>query len=93
MAVDFELLILNIVKPLVTNPLDVVVKVNEDEEITSIQILVHADDLGRVIGRGGNTANAIRTICYAGAAKENKRVNITIEENVWDRFNNNDTWH
>lgn len=82
MAVDFELLILNIVKPLVTNPLDVVVKVEEEEEHTEIQILVHADDLGRVIGRGGRTASAIRTICYAGAAKENKRINVVIEENV-----------
>lgn len=82
MAVDFELLILNIIKPLVTNPEDVVVKIEEDEENTKIEVLVHADDLGRVIGRGGKTASAIRTICYAGAAKDNKRVNITIDQNV-----------
>lgn len=80
MAVDFLMLVTNIVKPLVTNPDDVVVKIlDENSESVSIQILVHNDDLGRVIGRGGRTASAIRTILYAGAAKENKRVDVNID--------------
>jgi len=80
MAVNFEMLIKNIIKPLVMNPDDVVVKIlDEDDKNITIQVIVHSDDLGRVIGRGGRIASAIRTIVYAGAAKENKRVQIDID--------------
>lgn len=80
MAVNFENLIKSIITPLVTNPGDVVVKtLSEDNENISIQVIVHSDDLGRVIGKGGRIASAIRTIVYAGAAKENKRVQIDID--------------
>lgn len=80
MAVDFENLLLNMIKPLVTNPDDVVVKIlSQDSENVSIQVLVNDSDLGRVIGKGGRIATAIRTICYAGAAKENVRVQIDID--------------
>lgn len=80
MAVNFENLLRSIITPLVTNPEDVVVKIlSEDEETISIQVIVHGDDLGRVIGKGGRIASAIRTIVYAGAAKENKRVHIDID--------------
>jgi len=80
MAVNFEMLIKNIIKPLVMNPDDVVVKIlDEDDKNVTIQVIVHSDDLGRVIGRGGRIASAIRTIVYAGAAKEGKRVQIDID--------------
>ncbi|HKL95184.1 MAG TPA: KH domain-containing protein [Haploplasma sp.] len=80
MAVNFESLIKNMIQPLVTNPSDVVVKIlSEDSETISIQVLVNSEDLGRVIGKGGRIASAIRTICYAGAAKENKRLQIDID--------------
>ena len=80
MAVNFEMLIKNIIKPLVMNPDDVVVKIlDEDDKNVTIQVIVHSDDLGRVIGRGGRIASAIRTIVYAGAAKENKRVQMDID--------------
>ncbi|VEU81200.1 KH domain-containing protein [Haploplasma axanthum] len=80
MAVNFENLLKSIIKPLVTNPDDVVVKIlSEDSETVSISVIVHSDDLGRVIGKGGRIASAIRTIVYAGAAKENKRVQIDID--------------
>lgn len=80
MAVNFESLIRNIVTPLVLNPEDVVVKTiaDESDEIT-IQILVNEEDLGRVIGKGGRIASAIRTIVYAGASKEGKHVRIDID--------------
>lgn len=80
MAVNFENLLKSIIQPLVTNPDDVVVKIlSEDDENVSIQVIVHSNDLGRVIGKGGRIAGAIRTIVYAGAAKENKRVQIDID--------------
>lgn len=80
MAVNFEKLLKNMIQPLVTNPNDVVVKIlSEDSETVSIQVIVHSDDLGRVIGKGGRIASAIRTIAYAGASKENKRLQIDID--------------
>jgi uncharacterized protein len=80
MAVDFEKLIKNMIMPLVVNPDDVLVKIiADDQETITIQLLVNEADLGRVIGKGGKIANAMRTIVYAGASKEGKRVQIDID--------------
>jgi len=66
--------------PLVIHPEDLLVKkFSEDDELITIQILVNKEDLGRVIGKGGRIANAIRTIAYAAASKINKRVKIDID--------------
>lgn len=80
MAVDFEKLIKSIVTPLVMHPEDVLVKTIaiENDEIT-IQVLVNEADIGRVIGKGGKIASAIRTIVYAGATKEGKYIRIDID--------------
>ncbi|MDO9630047.1 MAG: KH domain-containing protein [Acholeplasmataceae bacterium] len=80
MAVDFEKLIKNMIMPLVVNPDDVLVKIlSTDDETITIQLLVNEADLGRVIGKGGKIASAMRTIVYAGASKEGKRVQIDID--------------
>jgi uncharacterized protein len=80
MAVDFEKLIRNMIVPLVVNPDDVLVKIiSNDQDVITIQLLVNEEDLGRVIGKGGRLANAMRTIVYAGASKEGKRVQIDID--------------
>lgn len=80
MAVDFEKLIKNMIMPLVVNPDDVLVKILfNDENSVNIQLLVNEADLGRVIGKGGKIASAMRTIVYAGASKEGKRVQIDID--------------
>lgn len=80
MAVDFAKLIKQIVTPLVVSPDDVSVKVlSEDDQIIHIQLLVNELDLGRVIGKGGKIATAIRTIVYAGASKVGKRVHLDID--------------
>ncbi|BCR36554.1 KH domain-containing protein [Mariniplasma anaerobium] len=80
MAVDFEKLIKNMILPLVVNPDDVMVKIlSTDDTTITIQLMVNEADLGRVIGKGGKIANAMRTIVYAGASKENKRVHIDID--------------
>ncbi|MFA6377805.1 MAG: KH domain-containing protein [Acholeplasmataceae bacterium] len=80
MAVDFEKLIKNMIVPLVVNPDDVLVKIiSNDQDAITIQLLVNEADLGRVIGKGGKIASAMRTIVYAGASKEGKRVQIDID--------------
>ena len=80
MAVDFEKLIKNMIMPLVVNPDDVMVKIlSTDDNTITIQLMVNEADLGRVIGKGGKIASAMRTIVYAGASKENKRVHIDID--------------
>lgn len=80
MAINFEELIKSMVAPLVVNPNDVVVKkLDEDEELLTLQVLVNKEDLGRVIGKNGKIAQAIRTIAYAGASKEGKKIKIDID--------------
>ena len=80
MAVDFEKLVLDLVTPLGIHPEDLLVKkFSEDETSITIQVLVNQEDLGRVIGRGGRIANAIRTIAYAAASKIGKKINIDID--------------
>ncbi len=71
-----------IVKSLVVNKDDVSVKEFEsDEENTVlIQVLVNSEDMGRVIGKGGKLANAVRTLVQASSyIKDNKKVRINID--------------
>ncbi|MDD3957299.1 MAG: KH domain-containing protein [Candidatus Izemoplasmatales bacterium] len=80
MAVNFEKLILDLVTPLVVHPEDLLVKkFSEDEAQITVQVLVNQEDLGRVIGKGGKIANAVRTIAYAAASRIGKRINIDID--------------
>ncbi len=71
-----------LVKNLVSDPDSVTVKEfpSENEDEIVIEVLVSSDDIGRVIGKGGKTANAIRTLVQASSfLKDNKRVKINIE--------------
>ncbi len=80
MSVNYEKLIKDLVKPLVVNPDDLSVeKFSEDEGMLTIQIMVNQEDLGRVIGKNGRIANAIRTIAYASASREGKKITINID--------------
>lgn len=80
MAVNYEELIKALVTPLVVYEDDLVVKkFSEENNMLTIQILVNKEDLGRVIGRNGKIVNAIRTISYASASKEGKRITINID--------------
>ena len=69
MAINYEELIKNIVLPLVINPDDVVVEKFAEEGLLSFSVKVNKADLGRVIGKNGKIANAIRTIAYAGTVQ------------------------
>ena len=50
----------------------------EDDGTVVLELSVHEDDYGRVIGRGGRTANALRTLVKAAAVREHKRVLVDI---------------
>ena len=71
-----------IAKALVDNPNEVVVTETEKDGETVIELKVAPSDMGKVIGRKGRIANAIRTVVKAGALKENKKVAVDILEEV-----------
>jgi len=50
----------------------------EDDGTVVLELSVGDDDYGRIIGRGGRTANALRTVIKAAAVKEHRRVLIDI---------------
>ena len=70
-----------IVKSLVDNPDDVNINETAGESIIILEISVSADDVGKVIGKEGRIANAIRTIVKAAAAKSDKKVTVEILTN------------
>ena len=72
-----------IVKSLVVDKDAVSVKEfdSEDENVILIQVMVAEDDMGRVIGKSGRTANAIRTLVQASSAlTDNKYIKIDIDK-------------
>jgi predicted RNA-binding protein YlqC (UPF0109 family) len=69
-----------IAKSLVDKPEDVDVIEVEGEETTVIELKVSKEDLGKVIGKQGRTARAMRTILGAAAAKVRKRCVLEIIE-------------
>lgn len=71
-----------IVKELVTDPESITVKEfpSEEENTITIQVMVPEDQMGRVIGKEGKMAKALRTIVQASSyINDNKRVNINID--------------
>ena len=67
-----------LVKSLVEDPTAVVVEELEEDGDLVYEITVAEDDLGRVIGKGGRVANAIRTIAKAAAVRIDRRVIVDI---------------
>jgi uncharacterized protein len=67
-----------LVKALVEDPEAVVVEELEEDGDLVYEITVADDDLGRVIGKGGRIANAIRTIAKAAAVRIDRRVIVDI---------------
>lgn len=51
---------------------------SEDDGTVVLELSVGDEDYGRIIGRGGRTANALRTVIKAAAVKEQRRVLIDI---------------
>ncbi len=69
-----------IAKALVDNPEQVQVRAIAGEQVTVFELRVHPSDLGKVIGRQGRIAAAIRTILGAAGMKLRKRVTLEILE-------------
>ncbi len=67
-----------LVKALVEDPSAVVVEEIEEEGDLVYEVTVAQGDLGRVIGKGGRVANAIRTIAKAAAVRIDRRVIVDI---------------
>lgn len=71
-------LIETIVKALVDHPEDVSVKEVADGEKLVYQLTVHSSDMGKVIGKQGRVAKAIRTVVNAAGTSQNKRISLEI---------------
>ncbi|HEY4710614.1 MAG TPA: KH domain-containing protein [Candidatus Acidoferrales bacterium] len=73
-------LVESIAKALVDHPDDVKVNAVDGEQVTVLELRVHPEDLGKVIGRQGRTAKSIRTLLGAAGMKLKKRFTLEILE-------------
>ncbi|CDQ19764.1 RNA-binding protein (KH domain) [Halobacillus karajensis] len=71
-------LIETIVTPLVDHPDNIVVDVKEESHKVVYHLSVHPDDFGKVIGKNGRIAKAIRTVVYAAGSDSEKRIYLDI---------------
>ena len=73
-------LIKTIVKPLVDHPDDVTVSKDEQANKIVFTLSVNKQDMGKVIGKQGRVAKAIRTVVYTAASKSDKKVYLEIRD-------------
>jgi len=73
-------LIKRIVQAVVDNPEQVAISEVEGKQVTVLEIKVAKEDIGKIIGKQGRTAQAIRTILNAASAKAKKRTIMEIIE-------------
>lgn len=69
-----------IAKELVDNPDQVKVTEEVEKDLVKIELVVADDDMGKVIGKQGKIAKAIRTVAKAAATKNNQKVTIEITQ-------------
>jgi predicted RNA-binding protein YlqC (UPF0109 family) len=67
-----------LVKSLADHPDEVVVTENEIDDNISIELKISSEDLGKIIGKNGNTINAIRTVVQAAASSHKKRAKLEV---------------
>ena len=67
-----------VARQLVDNPDDVRIETDEDDRQTVLNLYVHDDDLGKVIGKHGRTAKALRTLIKAAGSLEDRNVTVEI---------------
>lgn len=70
----------DVVKAIVDNPTDVKTERTIDERGVLIKLYVNPEDMGKIIGKDGKTAKAIRTLLRVFGAKNNARLNLKIVE-------------
>lgn len=67
-----------LVKSLAEHPNEVVLSSQEDEDSVSLELRISPEDMGRIIGKNGNTINAIRTVLQAAATSHKKRAKLEV---------------
>jgi predicted RNA-binding protein YlqC (UPF0109 family) len=77
---QLEDLLLFLARSLVDEPEKVEVEGRETDSRVDLTLRVAADDVGKVIGRGGRIVKAIRTVLKAASVKANKRVNVEVAD-------------
>ena len=65
-----------IIENLVDDTESIEITEKENNKIIELQVRISKDDMGKVIGKQGKTANAIRTIMKSVAGKDNKKISI-----------------
>ena len=70
----------HLVRGIVDNPDDVRVELVTTRRGRTLELHVNPDDLGKVIGRGGRTAKAIRTVVRAAASRQNLAARVDFED-------------
>lgn len=78
---DLKQTLTDIAKVLVDHPEEVAVVETEDDEGVLLILTVAEGDMGKVIGRHGKIAKAIRTVMKSAANKDGRRVTVEIEDN------------
>jgi predicted RNA-binding protein YlqC (UPF0109 family) len=78
MEADVKDLLEYLAKALVDHPEDVTVNATENESTVVLELSVARDDIGKVIGKQGRIARALRTIVKASAVKNGKRAIVEI---------------
>ncbi len=73
-------LLVLLVRPIVDEPDSVEVEATESDTRVDLELRVAPDDIGKVIGRGGRTIRAIRTVVKAASVKVGKRVNVEVAD-------------
>ena len=80
MSANLAGLVEELAKALVDSPDEVSVETSGDSEFVRLELEVAEEDLGRVIGRAGRTARALRTILAAAAQQNGQRCSLDIVE-------------
>ena len=73
-------LLVLLVRPIVDEPDSVEVEASESDTRVDLELRVAPDDIGKVIGRGGRTIRAIRTVVKAASVKVGKLVNVEVAD-------------
>lgn len=71
-------LVETIAKSLVDHPERIVINEREDQQGSILQLQVAGDDMGKVIGKQGRIAKALRTVVKAAATKQSKKIIVEI---------------
>ena len=71
-------MLINIAKAIVDNPAEVVVVERDDGELTHLELSVAESDMGKVIGKQGRIAKAIRQLLKTASTSINKKVTVDI---------------